>query len=132
MSQRLRADGVPMIEFRANTQNFSPSRSSSSTPRCARGRIAHDGNPVLEWCIGNVVGKLDARGQRLPDASTARAEDRRSSRAHDGDRPLHGRQAGALGLRDPRHPVCRMTRSPLNNPPVRNSSSVTSSIVLNR
>jgi phage terminase large subunit-like protein len=36
MSQRLRAEGLPMFEFRATTQNFSPP-SSSSMPRCARG-----------------------------------------------------------------------------------------------
>ena len=30
------------------------------------GRLQHDGNPVLEWCIGNVVGQLDARGNVYP------------------------------------------------------------------
>ena len=29
-------------------------------------RIAHDGNPVLEWCIGNVVGRYDARANVYP------------------------------------------------------------------
>jgi hypothetical protein len=29
-------------------------------------RLWHDGNPVLEWCIGNVVGHYDARGNVYP------------------------------------------------------------------
>ena len=29
-------------------------------------RIAHDGNPVLEWCIGNVVGRYNARANVYP------------------------------------------------------------------
>src|SRR3954468_17138461 len=30
------------------------------------GRLRHDGNPVLEWCVGNVVGRYDARGNVYP------------------------------------------------------------------
>ena len=30
------------------------------------GRIAHDGNPVLAWCVGNVVGQEDRRGNLFP------------------------------------------------------------------
>ena len=29
-------------------------------------RLRHDGNPVLEWCLGNVVGKADRRGNLYP------------------------------------------------------------------
>jgi hypothetical protein len=29
-------------------------------------RLRHDGNPVLEWCVGNVVGKPDRRGNLYP------------------------------------------------------------------
>ncbi len=29
-------------------------------------RLRHDGNPVLAWCIGNVVGKADRRGNPYP------------------------------------------------------------------
>ena len=28
--------------------------------------LRHDGNPVLEWCVGNVVGKPDRRGNLYP------------------------------------------------------------------
>ncbi len=47
LAQRLRAEGVPMIEFRATTQNFSePTKELDAAMRS--GRLRHDGNPVLE------------------------------------------------------------------------------------
>jgi phage terminase large subunit-like protein len=65
LAQRLTAEGIPMVEFRANTQNFSePTKELDAAIRA--GRIRHDGNPVLEWCIGNVVGHYDARGNVYP------------------------------------------------------------------
>ncbi len=30
------------------------------------GRLRHDSNPVLEWCVGNVVGRPDRRGNLFP------------------------------------------------------------------
>ena len=61
MSQRLREQDVPMVEYRATTQNFSePSKELDAAIRS--GRITHDGNRVLAWCIGNMVGHYDARG----------------------------------------------------------------------
>jgi len=33
------------------------------------GRLRHDGNPVLTWCIGNVVGKAGRRGNLSPTKS---------------------------------------------------------------
>jgi phage terminase large subunit-like protein len=65
MSQRLRAEGVPMHEFRATTQNFSPAIIELDAAMRS-GRLRHDGNPVLEWCLGNVVGKADRRGKLYP------------------------------------------------------------------
>jgi phage terminase large subunit-like protein len=32
-------------------------------------RLRHDGNPVLSWCLGNVVGKADRRGNLYPTKS---------------------------------------------------------------
>jgi phage terminase large subunit-like protein len=65
MAQRLRAEGLNMLEFRANTQNFSPAIIELDAAMRA-GRLRHDGNPVLEWCMGNVVGKPDRRGNLYP------------------------------------------------------------------
>lgn len=67
-AQRMMAESVPMVEFRANTQNFSePTKELDAAMRA--GRIKHDGNPALEWCIGNVVGHYDARGNVYPRKS---------------------------------------------------------------
>ena len=30
------------------------------------GRLRHDGHPVLEWCVGNVVGRPNRRGNLYP------------------------------------------------------------------
>jgi phage terminase large subunit-like protein len=30
------------------------------------GRLRHAGDPVLDWCVGNVVGKPDRRGNLFP------------------------------------------------------------------
>ena len=69
MSQRLRMEGVPVMhEFRATTQNFSPAIIEFDAAMRA-GRLRHDGHPVLEWCLGNVVGKADRRGNLYPTKS---------------------------------------------------------------
>jgi phage terminase large subunit-like protein len=58
-------EGAPMVEFRASTQNFSePTKELDAAIRS--GRLKHDGNPVLEWCVGNVVGRYDARANVYP------------------------------------------------------------------
>ena len=54
-----------MHEFRATTQNFSPAIIELDAAMRS-GRLRHDGNPVLEWCLGNVVGKADRRGNLYP------------------------------------------------------------------
>jgi phage terminase large subunit-like protein len=65
LAQRLAAQGVPTVEFRSNTQNFSePTKELEAAIRS--GRLTHDGNGVLGWCIGNVVGHYDARGNVYP------------------------------------------------------------------
>jgi phage terminase large subunit-like protein len=65
LAQRLTGEGVPMVEFRASTQNFSePTKELDAAIQA--GRIQHDGNPVLEWCISNVVGRHDARSNVYP------------------------------------------------------------------
>ena len=65
LSQRLRAEGVPMFDFRTATQNLSPAANELDASMRS-GRLAHDGNPVLSRCIGNVVGQEDRRGNLIP------------------------------------------------------------------
>ena len=67
-AQRMLAEGAPMVEYRASTQNFTePTKELDAAIRA--GRLRHDGNPVLEWCVGNVVGRYDARGNVYPRKS---------------------------------------------------------------
>jgi phage terminase large subunit-like protein len=54
-----------MVEFRATMANFSPAITELDAAMRS-GRLQQDGNPVLEWCIGNVVGKPDRRGNFYP------------------------------------------------------------------
>ncbi|MBL6082002.1 terminase large subunit [Belnapia sp. T18] len=65
LAQRLRAQDIEMVEFRSTTANFSPAIIELDAAMRS-GRLQHDGNPVLEWCIGNVVGKPDRRGNLYP------------------------------------------------------------------
>jgi phage terminase large subunit-like protein len=65
LSQRLRNEGFPMMEYRSSTLNFSePTKLLDALMR--ERRIVHDGDPVLAWCIGNVVGHYDARSNVYP------------------------------------------------------------------
>ena len=65
MAERLRAEGVNMFEFRATTQKFSPAVLELDAAMRS-GRLRHDVDPVLEWCVGNGVGKADRRGNLFP------------------------------------------------------------------
>jgi phage terminase large subunit-like protein len=65
LAQRMTAEGVEMVEFRATTANFSePTKELDALIRGKR--IAHDGNGPLAWCMSNVVGHFDARGNVYP------------------------------------------------------------------
>jgi hypothetical protein len=65
LSQRLRAEGVPMFDFRTTTQNLAPAINELDAAMRSS-RLRHDGNPVLGWCVGNVVGRPDRRGDLYP------------------------------------------------------------------
>ena len=65
LSQRLRAEGVNMVDFRTTTQNLSPAINELDAAMRS-GRLAHNGNPVLAWCVGNVGGQEDRRGNLFP------------------------------------------------------------------
>jgi phage terminase large subunit-like protein len=66
MSQRLVAKNVPMMELRPTVQNFSaPTKELDAAMRS--GRLRHDGNEVLTWCIGNCVGHYDTNDNVKPN-----------------------------------------------------------------
>ena len=54
-----------MHEFRATTQNFSPAIIELDAAMRSD-RLRHDGNAVLDGCLGNVVGKAGRRGNLYP------------------------------------------------------------------
>lgn len=65
MMTSLLSDGANVVEFRQILSNFSePTKELDSLMRV--GGIAHDGNPVLKWNIGNVVGHYDAKENVYP------------------------------------------------------------------
>ena len=106
LTQRLSAERVPVIEFRANTQNFSePTKELDAAMRAHR--PAHDRNPVLEWCIGN----WSAATTQGPMSILGRpGRNRRSTRPSRSSwqSPAAWRQAGAFGLREPRGDIYRL------------------------
>jgi phage terminase large subunit-like protein len=50
-----------MLDFRTTTQNLSPAINELDAA-LRSGRLRHDGNPALAWCVGNLVGRPDRRG----------------------------------------------------------------------
>ncbi len=65
LATRLSEDGAPMVEFRNTVQNMSdPMKSLEAL--VLDGRIKHVGNPAMNWMMGNVVAKLDAKDNIFP------------------------------------------------------------------
>jgi phage terminase large subunit-like protein len=65
MSTSLLTSGANVVEFRQILSNFSePTKELDALMR--NGTIAHNANPVLAWCIGNVVGHYDAKENVFP------------------------------------------------------------------
>lgn len=65
LAQRLLEQGAPMIEVRPTVQNFSEATKTLGALIKER-RIHHNGDPVLAWAIGNVVGHYDAKENVFP------------------------------------------------------------------
>jgi phage terminase large subunit-like protein len=64
-AQRMGNEGLPMVEYRSTVLNFSePTKMLDALMR--EGRLEHHGPPVARWCIGNVVGHYDRRGNVYP------------------------------------------------------------------
>lgn len=65
LATRLQQQGMRVIEFRQTVANFSePTKELDALMRSAR--IAHDGDPVMSWMIGNVVGHYDVKENVYP------------------------------------------------------------------
>ena len=61
----LMSHGVPVVEMRSTVQNFSqPMKELDALIRA--GKIQHNGDQLMEWCISNVVAKEDAKENVFP------------------------------------------------------------------
>lgn len=58
-------EGAPMVEMRANVQNFSEPMKRLDA-MVAAGELEHQGDPVLAWMVSNVVCHYDAKDNIYP------------------------------------------------------------------
>jgi phage terminase large subunit-like protein len=65
LSNRLTADGFNMVEVRPTVLNFSePMKEIDALVR--KGRLHHNGDPVLAWMVSNVVCHIDVKDNIYP------------------------------------------------------------------
>jgi phage terminase large subunit-like protein len=65
LSMQLEKDGATCVEIKPTIANFSePMKELRSLVR--QGRFHHGGDPVLTWCVSNVVAKLDGKDNIYP------------------------------------------------------------------
>ena len=65
LSTRMSEQGLPMVEMRPTVLNFSePMKQLEAL--VLEGRLHHDGDPVLEWMVSNVVCHIDAKDNIYP------------------------------------------------------------------
>lgn len=60
------AAGVPMIEFVQGPKSFHPAMQALERYYLS-GKVAHAGDPVLQWCGANMVPRYDANLNQAPD-----------------------------------------------------------------
>jgi phage terminase large subunit-like protein len=62
---KLQADGLPIFEVSQTMANLTASSKELEKLILSR-RLRHDGNPVMRWCIANVVADVDGNGNIKP------------------------------------------------------------------
>src|SRR5690606_37843235 len=67
LEHALKHEGVtlPLEPFGQGFASFGPAVAATEE-RILGGRLTHPGNPVLTWCVSNVVMEVDAAGNRKP------------------------------------------------------------------
>ena len=65
LAQRMLERNVPMVEYPMNVSSMSEPTKAVDVAMRER-RFHHDGNPVLAWCLSNVVGHRDAKDNIFP------------------------------------------------------------------
>ena len=65
LAQRMMERNVPMVEYPMTVSTMS--EPTKTVDVCMRERrFRHDSNPVLAWCLSNVVGHRDAKDNIFP------------------------------------------------------------------
>lgn len=64
--QRLDDQGVPVVDFPQTLMTFTPAVNAFERLFLDR-KLSHGGNPLLRWCMSNVVLYHDANNNRRPD-----------------------------------------------------------------
>jgi phage terminase large subunit-like protein len=72
LSQDLLAAGAVVVDIRQGTLTMSPAMAELEAAVLS-GRFRHDGSPVMRWCMGNVIARIDKLGNMAP----SRANDER-------------------------------------------------------
>ncbi|RWN29343.1 MAG: terminase large subunit [Mesorhizobium sp.] len=68
--ENLEADDIPVAAFPQTLANFAKPVDDFESLMLTR-QVAHDGNPLLRWAIGNVVMMSDQSGNRRPNKAKA-------------------------------------------------------------
>lgn len=66
ISQRLMADGHPLIEFNQTTKNYHPAMQELERAYISK-IIQHGNDPVLNWCASNLIAVKDGNLNMKPD-----------------------------------------------------------------
>jgi phage terminase large subunit-like protein len=66
ISQRLLADGHPLIEFNQTTKNYHPAMQELERAYISK-NIQHGNDPVLNWCASNLIAVKDGNLNMKPD-----------------------------------------------------------------
>lgn len=65
LSSHMLEEGLPMVEIRQTVQNMSePMKTLEAL--VLQGRVTHDGCPVMDWMVSNVVAHRDAKDNMYP------------------------------------------------------------------
>jgi phage terminase large subunit-like protein len=63
---RLVAKEIPMIEFIQGTKSFHPAMQELERAYIS-GKLAHGGDPILNWCASNIISRRDQNMNMAPD-----------------------------------------------------------------
>lgn len=62
---KLQQDSLPAVEVAQTMANLT-SASKALETLILSGKLRHDGNPVLRWCVSNAVADVDGNGNLKP------------------------------------------------------------------